>query len=113
MVDGEYYWHITKGDLVEISSVAIPANDTCHQVLLKTRDPVDPVKFDTMAQLEKMLVANGFAPTRTKAHELVLLAKEKFNWFKAPTLDDDATNSSRVEETLKELQKQLAFMKSI
>lgn len=113
MTDGDKYWHITKGDLVEVSSVAIPANESCQQLVIKTKEPVTEPLVETVAGFEKYLLASGLTPTRTKAHEITLAVKEYLHLFAPPAHVADGNSSSLAGESLTKLQAQLNRLKSV
>jgi HK97 family phage prohead protease len=70
--DGEYLL-IKTGELMEVSVVVFPAQVEAEMTLIKTHD--------TMAQLEKALVAQGLCRSRGDAHKLANYLKQNSHLF--------------------------------
>ena len=71
-VDGEYLL-IKSGDLMEVSVVVFPAQLEAEMTFIKNHD--------TMAQLEKALVAQGMCRSRGEAHKLANYLKANSHLF--------------------------------
>lgn len=69
------YWLLSKVDLHEISVVTIPMNDDAVMTFIKSDGLEELPSFDTMAALEKALVAEGTAINRNDANRLTRAVK--------------------------------------
>lgn len=104
---GEVYFNITEADLHEISIVTLPCNEQAEMVFMKGQSDA-PLKFGTVAEFEKALVASGIAKSRNGAHDLVTLIKANAGLFNpiAPVsastkaLDDITKTLSRLNKLL-------------
>jgi HK97 family phage prohead protease len=77
----EGYWlEITKGDLLEVSVVAFPAQPDA------TMDFVKDIKIDDIAAFEKKLRDEGIAKSRNEAHSIWQVCKNNPHLFGQPLL---------------------------
>ena len=63
------YMLITKGELLEISIVPFPGNESCEMTFIKSATP------NTIAEFEKGLIAQGLAKSRNEAKRITLAVK--------------------------------------
>lgn len=83
--DGEYLV-IKQGNLIEVSVVTFPAQPEATMDFVKSHE--------TMAELEKALVAKGFCQSRNEAHRLAAYLKGNEHLF----LDESASSTRQVIE---------------
>lgn len=83
--DDVEYLHITKAELEEVSVVTFPGNSEATMTFIKDRqDPADlEGPFDTLAQLEKALVATGCVKSRNMAGRITQVVKQNLALFGA------------------------------
>lgn len=67
------YWELSKLDLHEVSVVTFPCNEEATMVLIKGVSDFD--EFETLADLEKALVADGIFKSRNMASALTRAVK--------------------------------------
>lgn len=83
--DDVEYLHITKAELEEVSVVTFPGNGEATMTFIKDRtDPSDlDGTFETLAQLEKALVATGVCKSRNMAGRITQVVKQNLALFGA------------------------------
>lgn len=81
--DDVEFLHITKGELEEVSVVTFPGNSNATMTFIKDRDnPVDlDASYETLAALEKALVASGIVKSRNVASRLTQVVKANVALF--------------------------------
>jgi HK97 family phage prohead protease len=73
----EGYWlEITKGDLIEVSVVAFPAQPDATMDFIK--------QLDNVTEFEKLLKAKGIAKSRNEAQDILRLCKHNLHLFSSP-----------------------------
>jgi HK97 family phage prohead protease len=86
------YLEIEKGELFEVSVVPMPMNDNAAMMFVKDREGKD-AEFETIAQLEKALVASGLVKSRNDAARVTRVVKANpalFGNVAAPVPPKDA-----------------------
>ena len=84
--DGEYLV-IKQGNLIEVSVVTFPAQPEATMDFIKAHE--------TMAELEKALVAKGFCQSRNEAHRLASYMKANEHLF----LDEPLPSAGQVDQS--------------
>lgn len=103
----EEYVEITKGDLIEVSIVVLPANDNCVMTMIKSREAEDladdPKPTETIAEFEKALIAMGLAKSRNDAKKITIAVKDCAAFAKGAAPVADQTTKPMAAETKKQL----------
>lgn len=101
------YLQINKAELEEVSVVTFPCNVNAEMTYIKGKE--DEVRFSTLAEFEKALVAEGFANSRREADRLTRVVKQNIALFQpsasprsasTKTLDEIDQNLSKLRELL-------------
>lgn len=90
--DGGEYLDITKGELEEVSVVTFPGNADAIMTFVKDRDgsDADDEEFETLAALEKALVASGVVKSRNMASRVTRVVKQNLALFQAGAAEPPA-----------------------
>jgi HK97 family phage prohead protease len=101
------YFELVKGDLFEVSIVPFPANSEAVMEFVKSTeielsemglpDDEEEAEMLTIADFEKMLVANGLAKSRNDARLITLEVKQALHVFSTKTIPPE-TETSPVEK---------------
>ena len=97
--------YITKGDLLEVSVVAFPANEECTMDVIR-----QDTSISTISDFEKSLVSEGIVKSRNDAKRVTLVVKRAMHIFGShESLADAETKSNRprLDEQYAELSKKL------
>lgn len=86
------YLHIMRGELTEVSVVVFPGNDEAQMTYIK--GITDEEAFETIAELEKALVACGLAKSRNAAQRLTRVVKRNSHLFAAPPKEPPVSAST-------------------
>lgn len=78
---------VEKGDLIEVSIVAFPAQPEAKMEFIKS--------VDSPSEFEKALIANGWAMSRREAHQLMQLCRNSIHLLDRSVLIDQAPTPKR------------------
>lgn len=102
------YWELSKLDLHEISVVTFPCNEKAIMVLIKGVSDFDG--FESLADLEKALVADGVVKSRNMATALTRAVKRLLPKSAPP---EEPLEASKTTEALDGVAAQLKALKSV
>lgn len=88
--EGGEWLQIDSGDLLEVSIVPFPANESAEMTFIKGRIP----EFSTISEFEKFLVSSGLAKTRNEAHRITQVVKSAGTLFLKGTREEPASSPS-------------------
>jgi HK97 family phage prohead protease len=110
--DGVEFLHITKAELEEVSAVTFPGNSEATMTFIKDRqEPVDiNESYETLAALEKALVASGVVKSRNMASRITLAVKKNIALF--TTAETPSTSPLVAKERLDTLSTILGELRS-
>lgn len=104
------YWELSKLDLHEVSVVTFPCNEEATMTFIK--GITDEEAFDTVAELEKALVASGLAKSRNDAQRITRVVKRNSVLFMAPS-DPEPPLSASDTKAMDEISASLSKLKSV
>jgi HK97 family phage prohead protease len=79
--EGGEWLRIDKGDLYEVSVVLFPANEEATMPFIKSQSDEDAVELATVAEVEKLFVAEGIVLSRNQAKRLTQVVKANIGLF--------------------------------
>lgn len=82
--NGDEYVSITRADLLEVSGVAIPANEECTMEFIRGAGN-SPA---TLAEFDKLLIREGLARNRSEARKITQAVKNSSKLFRMVAADE-------------------------